>query len=220
MAAAACAPSSWASCALSATSATRTRASSATLAPRPTARLACAPVRLASPARAPCPSLPPPAEVPGTLSDRPPLLTPTFPPENKLLESSPFLWPFPARPLQPCFQLASPTRFPLHKDHGPVPDPPVTPFFLPLPQPKMVPPASLEERYIGVESPSRAAANTSALAWTGRWAACPCAVWTFACPAQTAPSREGSSYPGNAARSGCAMSPRTTPWLALPLLVS
>lgn len=41
----------------------------------------------------------------------------------------------------------------------------------------------------GAGSPSRAAASTSAPAWTGRWAACPSAAWTCACPAPTAPSR-------------------------------
>lgn len=35
-------------------------------------------------------------------------------------------------------------------------------------------------------------------------------------PSPDCPSRGGSSCPGNAARSGCVMSPRTTPWLALP----
>lgn len=84
----------------------------------------------------------------------------------------------------------------------------------------MVHPVSLVGQCTAAASPSKAAASTNALAWTGLWAVCPCAAWTSACPALTAPSPEGLSCPGNAVKSGCVMSPRIAPWLALPWLVS
>ena len=223
-AAAACAPSSWASCAPSATPATRTRASSATSAPRPTARSACAPVR---------PAAPVPFRLPGPLAPRRrrrhrhrgagghSMTHHLFPhahrPAGKESRSN-------CVPSSGCFPGALlpapiPDALPVQA-REPMLDPCTSPFSLPLLQPKMVPPASSEGRCTGAESPSRAAANTSALAWTGRWAAYPCAAWTSACPAPTAPSHEGSSCPGNAARSGCVTSPRTTLWSALPSLVS
>lgn len=79
---------------------------------------------------------------------------------------------------------------------------------------------SLVDRCTAAVSPSKAAANTNALAWTGLWAACPYAAWTSACPALTAPSREELSCLENVVRNGCVMSPRIAPWLALPWLVS
>lgn len=84
----------------------------------------------------------------------------------------------------------------------------------------MVHPVSSAGRCTAAVSPSKAAVNINALVWTGLWAACPCAAWTSACPALTAPSREELSCPGNAVRNGCVMSPRIAPWLALPWLVS
>lgn len=84
----------------------------------------------------------------------------------------------------------------------------------------MVHPVSSVGRCTAAVSPSKAAANINALAWTGLWAACPCAAWTSACPALTAPSREELSCLGNAVRNGCVMSPRVALWLALPCLVS
>lgn len=96
----------------------------------------------------------------------------------------------------------------------PVPD--LYNFCLPLLQPKMVHPVSSVGLCTAAVSPFKAAANTNALAWMGLWAAYPCAAWTCACPALTAPSREGSNCLGNAVRSGCVTSPRTTQQLALP----
>lgn len=84
----------------------------------------------------------------------------------------------------------------------------------------MVRPVSSVGRCTAVVSPSKAAANINALAWTGLWAACPYVAWTSACPALTAPSQEELSCLENVVRNGCVMSPRTAPWLALPWLVS
>lgn len=53
------------------------------------------------------------------------------------------------------------------------------------------------------------------------WAVCPCAAWTSAYPALTAPCPAASKCPGSAVRSGCAMPPNTqTALWALFSLVS
>lgn len=122
---------------------------------------------------------------------------------------------------RPCSVLTLAHYLDMHSDIAscsdpwdPVPD--LYNFCLPLLQPKMVHPVSSVGLCTAAVSPSKAAANTNALAWMGLWAAYPCAAWTCACPALTAPSREGSNCLGNAVRSGCVTSPRIAQQLALP----
>lgn len=83
------------------------------------------------------------------------------------------------------------------------------------PQLETEPPVCSEAWCTRVEKLSRAAASTSVPAWTELWAVYLCAPWTFVCPAQTAPCRDGSRCQGSAARSGSAILPTDTASWAL-----
>lgn len=83
------------------------------------------------------------------------------------------------------------------------------------PQLEMEPPVCSEAWCTRAERLSRAAASTSVPVWMEPWAVYLFAPWTCACPAPTAPCRDGSRCQESAARSGSAILPTDTASWAL-----